>query len=515
MTIPTTQYAKSGAHRIAYQVIGKGPIDIVLVPGFVSNVDLQWEHSGFQRLLENIASFARLVVFDKRGTGLSDRVPSNALPTLEARMDDVRAVMDAAGMKSAALIGVSEGGPMSMLFAATYPHRTRALVLYGTYSRFHPDVLDRTGLASYLEAMENGWGTGASLRYFAPSLSDDERMVGWWARYERHSASPTAAVSLVRMNAEINVGDLLASIRVPTLILHRRDDTRVSASSGRRLAESIGGARYVELEGRDHLFFAGDVDALTSEIQEFVTGNRPASSDKTVLVTVMAAAIKDPVAMAIKWGDAEWERKLADLRQRAGSAISSNRGVPFFSSNEEIYGWFDGPARAVQCAATLLQDAAEHGVPLACGVHIGEAEKRGDKVSGVTVQLARQLALSATTPQVLVTGVVRDLTVGAGLSYTDSRTTLELDNRQIPVFTAGSAGPAASGTEELRTKFASLSAREKEVLTLISLGLTNAMIADRLHLSEHTVKRHVANILLKLDLSNRAAAAAVMSMLGA
>ena len=515
MTIPPTQYAKSGTHRIAYQVIGKGPVDAVLVPGFVSNVDLQWEHPGFRRLLENIAGFARLVVFDKRGTGLSDRVASNALPTLEARMDDVRAVMDAAGMKSAVLIGMSEGGPMSMLFAATYPHRTEALILYGTYSRFHPDVLDRAGLASYIDAMENGWGTGASLRFFAPSLADDERFVSWWARYERHSASPNAAVSLVRMNAEINVGDLLASVRVPTLVLHRRNDSRVSVSSGRRLAEKIAGARYVELEGRDHLFFAGDVDALTGEIQEFMTGNRPASADKTVLVTVLAVAVIDPVGQAIRCGEAEWERKLADLRQRASDVISMNRGVPFFSADEEIYGWFDGPVRAVRCGSALLQEAASLAMPIACGVHIGEAEKQGGKVSGVTVQLARQLALAATVQQVLVTSVVRDLTVGAGLGYTDSRTALALDGRQVPVFTVDSGGGIVSGAEGLRMKFATLSPREKEVLMLISLGLTNAMIADRLHLSEHTIKRHVANILLKLDLSNRAAAAAVMSTVGA
>lgn len=232
---PQTRYARSGDVRIAYQVVGQGPIDLVFVPGFVSNLDLHWEDPGYAHLLRRLSAFSRLILLDKRGTGLSDRVDVHHLPSLETRMDDVRAVMDAVGSQRAALLGASEGGPMSMLFAATYPQRTRALLLYGSYAHFHSWVLSPAKLQAFIERAEENWGSGQALSAFAPGMMDNARFCDWWARYERVGASPAAAVALARMNAEIDVRPVLPAVRVPTLIIHRRDDVRVNVVGGRYL----------------------------------------------------------------------------------------------------------------------------------------------------------------------------------------------------------------------------------------------------------------------------------------
>ena len=243
MQTPTTRYAKSGEVRIAYQVVGHGPVDLVFVPGFISNLEIHWEDPGFSHLLQRLGAFARVIQFDKRGTGLSDRVDTHHLPSLETRMDDVRAVMDAAGSRRAVLLGASEGGPMSILFAATYPERTRALVLYGAYAHFHTWVMDKDALEQFIQGIEDGWGTGASALRFAPEAAKDERYRNWWARYERLSASPSAAVALARMNAAIDVRSVVPTIRVPTLVIHRTDDARIKFAGGRYLAQHIKGAQ--------------------------------------------------------------------------------------------------------------------------------------------------------------------------------------------------------------------------------------------------------------------------------
>jgi pimeloyl-ACP methyl ester carboxylesterase len=234
--VPQTRYAKSGDVRIAYQVVGQGPIDLVFVPGFVSNLDIHWEDAGYAHLLRRLSAFTRLILLDKRGTGLSDRVDIRHLPSLETRMDDLRAVLDAVGSQRAALLGASEGGPMSILFAATYPQRTRALLLYGSYAHFYSWVLPPAKLEAFIERAENTWGSGQSLVAFAPGMLEHPRFCEWWARHERFGASPAAAVALARMNAEIDVRPVLAAIQVPTLVLHRRDDVRVNVRGGQFLA---------------------------------------------------------------------------------------------------------------------------------------------------------------------------------------------------------------------------------------------------------------------------------------
>jgi pimeloyl-ACP methyl ester carboxylesterase len=267
-----TRYAKSGDVHIAYQIVGSGPLDLVVVPGFISHVEWFWEEPTCARLLARLAAFSRLILFDKRGTGLSDRVAQ--VPTLEQRMDDVRAVLDAAGSERAAIIGVSEGGPMSVLFTATYPERTAALVLYGSFADFSSSVATPQEVERMLQFMDMSWGTGLSLLRFAPSVVDDERFRQWWGRFERLAASPGAAMALIRMNSEIDVRPVLPAVHVPTLILHRRDDANVPVAAGRDMAQRIPGAKYVELAGRDHLPWVGDADAIITETQEFLTGVR-------------------------------------------------------------------------------------------------------------------------------------------------------------------------------------------------------------------------------------------------
>jgi len=283
LRLPTTRYAKSGDCRIAYQVVGQGPFDLVFVHGFISNVEVQWEDPGFSHFANRLASFSCLIVFDKRGSGLSDRGDPGQLPDLETRMDDVRAVMDASGSARAALFGCFEGAPLSILFAATYPERTRALVLYGGYAQFNQWVMGEEDLAAFVETAEASWGDGSTLERFAPSRVNDQRFRDWWARLERHGASPSAAMALIRMIAQIDVRAVLPSIRVPTLILHRADDVRVNPDAGRYLAEHIPGATFVGLAGQDHLAWSGDVDAVADATEEFLTGMRPVSQHNRFL----------------------------------------------------------------------------------------------------------------------------------------------------------------------------------------------------------------------------------------
>src|SRR5215204_5530275 len=310
---PDTHYAKSGEVRIAYQVFGEGAFDLVYVPGFISNIDLFWDHPAMAHFLARLGAFCRVIIFDKRGTGLSDRTGS--VPTLEERMDDVRAVMDAAGSERAAVFGVSEGGAMSMLFAATYPARTQALVLCGTYAHFHSYVLPPEAFEAFLQRVETSWGTGASLAAFAPSKVSDQAFRHWWARFERMSASPSAVLALMRLNSGIDVRHVLPSIRTPTLVLHRVGDSRVSVEGGRHLAANIPGAKLVELPGNDHLLWAGDVDRLADEMEVFLTGSRADIEPDRILATVMFTDIVDSTKRALKLGDRRW-RELLDQHDR-------------------------------------------------------------------------------------------------------------------------------------------------------------------------------------------------------
>ena len=317
---PETKYARSGDVHIAYQVVGDGPLDLVLVPGWISHIEHQWEDPAHARFLERLAAFCRLITFDKRGTGLSDRVAESALPTLEQRMDDVRAVMDAAGCSRAALVGVSEGGPMSALFAATYPERTVALVMYGTYAKRirdadYPWAPSREEHAAVLATYLQSWGTAVRLEVYAPSVASDERWRQWWGRHQRLAASPGAGVALARMNIEIDIRDVLPTIGVPTLILHRTGDRLARVEGARYIAARIPGAKYLEQPGADHLPWLGDADALVAEIQEFLTGVRPEAEVDRVLATVLFTDIVGSTERAAALGDARWRDLLTSFHE--------------------------------------------------------------------------------------------------------------------------------------------------------------------------------------------------------
>src|SRR5581483_2669542 len=402
MRLPQTRYASSGAVRIAYQVVGNGPIDLVFVPGFISNLEVHWEEPGFVHLMTRLSSFARLIMFDKRGTGLSDRVDIDHLPSLETRMADVRAVMDAVGSERAALLGASEGGPMSILFAATYPKRTRALVLYGSYAHFHTWVMGREALEEFIGGIERNWGTGASAVRFAPEHAANERFKAWWGRYERLACSPTAAIALARMNAEVDVRSVLPSIKVPTLVLHRREDARIKFAGGQYLAKNIKGARLVALSGRNHPIWTGDVDPIIDEIEEFLTGARPAPLTDRILATVLIARLVSPSRIAARVGDELWNRRLAMLRERAQEIVPHFGGRLAAAGLEEIAAHFDGPARAARCAIALREAANAADIPLAQGVHTGEIEIRDDSIYGLTVHVTEQVSANAGAGEILV-----------------------------------------------------------------------------------------------------------------
>jgi class 3 adenylate cyclase/alpha-beta hydrolase superfamily lysophospholipase len=414
---PDIHYAKSGDVRIAYQVIGTGPRDLVFVPGFVSNLDHLWEEPSLVHLFTRLSAFSRLVLFDKRGTGLSDRLGN--LPNLEERMDDVRAVMEAVGSERATLLGNSEGGAMSLMFAATYPERMQALVLYGAYGHFPSWVTPPDELEAFLDRVERNWGTGASLKAFAPSKVSDERFVDWWARFERLGASPSAAIALIRMNSEIDVRHILSTIRVPTLVLHRINDPRVSVDAGRYLGSHIPGAKYLELPGSDHVPWVGDVDRLADEIEEFVTGARADLEPDRVLATVLFTDIVDSTRRAVELGDRSWRGLLERHDQVVRRELTCYRGREIKTLGDGFLATFDGPARAVKCATRIREDLRPLGISVRSGIHTGEIEVKGGDVGGIAVHIAARIAARAMAGQVLVSGTVRDLVAGSGLTFVD------------------------------------------------------------------------------------------------
>jgi class 3 adenylate cyclase len=416
MTPPETRYAKSGDVHIAFQVTGDGPFDLVFMPGFVSNLDLWWENPTWARFFSRFAAFSRLILFDKRGTGLSDRM--SGAPDLETRMDDVRAVMDAVGCERAAVFGVSEGGAMSMLFAATYPERTRALVLYGTYAHYPTWVLAGEKLDAFIEVVERSWGTGATTQFFVPSKASDEAFRIAWARWERQGGSPSTAVALTRMNHEIDVRHIVPAIRVPTLVLHRTGDARVVVEAGRYLGSNIPGARYVELPGEDHVPI--DItDRIADEVEEFLTGSRADTEPDRVLATVMFTDIVGSTKRAATLGDREWRLLLDRHDEAARQEIARFRGRAIKSLGDGFLATFDGPARAVRCAATIAARVHPLGIAVRSGLHTGEIELIREDIAGIAVHTAARVAELAGSGEVLVSSTVRDLVAGSGLRFED------------------------------------------------------------------------------------------------
>jgi class 3 adenylate cyclase len=415
--VPKTQYAKSGDVRIAYQVVGQGPFDLVFVPGFISNLDVAWEEPQRARVWTRLASFARLIMFDKRGTGLSDRTVG--VPTLEERMDDVRAVMDAVGSQQAALFGISEGGAMSVLFAATYPERTRALVLYGTYGHFRSWVLPPDRIEAALDRMEKNWGTGESLHLFAPSVASDETFKLSWARFERLGASPSAVVALMRMNSEIDVRPILPSIRVPTFIIHRQGDVRVNVEAGRFMAQQIPNAKYLELPGSDHMLWTGATERILDEVEEFVTGSRSAIESDRVLATVLFTDIVNSTKRAETIGDRAWHDVLDRHNALVRREISRHRGHEVRTMGDGFLATFDGPARSIRCALAINEGVEALGLQVRAGLHTGEVEMADDDLSGIAVHIASRVATMAKPGQVLVSNTVRDLVAGSNIRFHD------------------------------------------------------------------------------------------------
>jgi class 3 adenylate cyclase len=438
--VPETRYAKSGGLNIAYQVVGDGPLDLVYVPGWVSNVEAMWEQPAMARFLGRLASFSRLILFDKRGTGLSDRVPNEELPTLEQRMDDVRAVLDAAGSERTALFGHSEGGNMCVLFAATYPERTPALVTLGIYAkRIRSDDYPWAPTTEEREAnardVEERWGrlSREDVEYYAPSHVDDEQFARDLAGYLRRSASPGAATALLRMNSQIDVRHVLPTIGVPTLCLHRTGDRDVNVDEGRYIASLIPGARFVELPGSDHWLAAGDVDALADEIEEFLTGVRPLAEPDRVLATVLFTDIVGSTERAVELGDRRWRDLLAGHDATVRRQLERFRGREVDTAGDGFFATFDGPARAVRCATSIRDAVRAHGLEIRAGVHTGECELDGDKVLGIAVHTGARVSALAEPGEVLVSATVRDLVSGSGIEFEDrgERTLKGVGERRI------------------------------------------------------------------------------------
>jgi class 3 adenylate cyclase len=419
---PETRYAKSGEVNIAYQVVGEGPFDLVYVPGWISNIELMWDEPNHAQLLRRLASFSRLILFDKRGTGMSDAVPIDRLPTLEQRMDDVRAVMDAAGSEEAALFGSSEGGLMSTLFAATYPERTRALVTHAIYAKRlwspeYPWAPTPEARAAEIEETERSWGGEMDISVLAPSA--DEAFKRRAVAYLRRSASPGAAVALLRMNSQIDVRAALPTIQIPTLVLHRVGDLDVKVEEARWIAGQIPGAKLVELPGDDHLIWSGDVDGLVDEVEDFLTGSRPARMSDRVLATVLFTDIVGATERAAELGDRRWRELLEQHHAVVRRELDRFRGREVDTAGDGFLATFDGPARGIRCAWAARNGVRALGLEIRAGLHTGECELILDKVGGIAVHTGARVASAAPPGEVLVSSTVRDLVAGSGIRFED------------------------------------------------------------------------------------------------
>lgn len=416
------RYAKSGGVHIAYRVFGEGPRDIVLIPGTLSHVELLWEVPSNEHLLKRLTAFARVIVFDKRGQGLSDRV---AEQTLEERTGDVRAVMDAAGSERATIYGWSQGGPMCLMFAATYPERTSSLVLYGTFAsmRAEPWSVSPERLDHFLDVLETRWGEGALVLTNAPSRRSDQAFLQWFARIERAAASPGSVLSMMRSDYEIDVRHLLATIRVPTLVLHRAGDELVPLRAGRYLVEHIPGARYAEIPGTDHLVLDQETqDVIADQIEEFITGERRRLEPDRVLATVMFTDIVGSTQRAADLGDGRWRELRGSWHAVMRRELAAFRGREVDTAGDGLLATFDGPARAIRCACSVRERVRALGLQVRTGLHTGECEIVGGGMVGIAVHIGARIAALAGPDEVLVSSTVKDLVAGSGLRFGDRGT---------------------------------------------------------------------------------------------
>ena len=420
--MPDTKYTRSGDLNIAYQVVGEGDIDLVFVQGWTSHLEYQWEDPAIAEFLNRLASFSRLILFDKRGTGMSDRVDDSKLPTLEERMDDVRAVMDAVGSEKAVLMGFSEGGPMCLLFGATYPERCRGLVLYGSYARwmweegytFAPTAEEHERRAAVIEGT---WGSGLGISVVAPSAIDDDRTRERWGTFQRRASSPGAGTALYKMNVQIDVRDALEAVRVPTLVMHQVGDQLIDVRCGRYMAERIPNARYVELPGADHLPWYGDPDRVIVEVEEFITGERSAPATDRVLATVMFTDIVGSTKKASELGDKRWKSLLGEHADSTRRQLARYGGKEIKNTGDGVLATFDGPGRGVKCAQAILADVPRLGIEVRAGLHTGEVEMLGDDIGGIAVHIASRVSSVAGPSEVLVSRTVKDLVAGSGIAF--------------------------------------------------------------------------------------------------
>ncbi len=415
---PRTQYAKSGDVHIAYQVFGEGAVDLVFVPGFVSHIENYWDEPSFARWLRRLGNFSRVIMFDKRGTGLSDQV--SELPGMDQRMDDVRAVMDAVGIERAAIFGISEGGSLATLFAATHPERSQALIIYGGFAQFSSWIPTQEAMESLFQYIDKSWGSGESWLNFAPTKEGDLAFQQWWGKFERLGASPGAVKTLMRMNSQIDITEILPSVNVPTLVIHRKDDTLVRVEAGRLLAERIPGAKYVELSGADHLPFVGEnSDRILDEMEHFLTGETSTPSVERVLATVVFTDIVGSTARAQTLGDRAWG-DLLDLHDKAvRKELERFRGNEVKWTGDGFLATFDGPARAIQCALAIVSTVRALGLEVRAGIHTGEVDLVKNDIRGIAVHIASRVADLANGGEVVVSRTVKDLVAGSGISFQD------------------------------------------------------------------------------------------------
>jgi len=421
---PETRYTRSGRYNIAYQVVGAGPFDLLWIPGFISNVELAWEEPLLAAFLARLASFSRLIMFDKRGTGLSDRVPLDELPTLEERVEDLIAVLDAVGSERAALFGFSEGGNLAVLFAATLPQRTIALVTAGIFAKriWSPDypwAQTPDERAAEIEAMEREWGVDAGAAKLAPSAAHDEGFSRRLATYFRRSASPGAAAAIMRMNTQIDIREVLPTIGVPTLVLHRTHDRDSRIEEGRWIADRIPGARFIELPGEDHLPWVGDPDTLLDAVEEFLTGSPPVGTVDRVLATVLFVDIVGSTQRAMELGDQRWKGLLEAFFSSVRHELARHRGREVHSTGDGLLAMFDGPARAVRCAFAIRAAVGGLGLGVRAGVHTGEVELGREDIQGIAVHIGARVAALAGDGEVWTSSIVRDLVAGSGLVFAD------------------------------------------------------------------------------------------------
>ncbi len=420
---PEVRYAKSGDVHIAYQVFGKGPENLVIIPGFISHVEHVWDSPDQSRWLSHVARRARVVIFDKRGTGLSDRM--GQLPNFDQRMDDARAVMDAAGIERATVMGVSEGGSLAALFAASHPERCSALILYGAFARFSDWFPTKQKFDGFLNYVDTAWGSGNSVPAFAPSKKGDTEFQRWWGRFERLGGSPSAVINLMRMNSEINIDNILSSILVPTLVLHRTEDPTVSIEAGRFLAGHIAQAKLVELDGPDHIYWLGDNALQIADLVVNFATQPSAEAPSTVgsrrmLATILFTDIVDLTSRAHELGDKAWRDLLRAHDATVRREIVRFRGSEVKSLGDGFLVLFDGPARAIHCAQAITEAMSPLGIQIRAGLHTGEIERTEADVLGIAVHLAARIMNTGSAGDVVISRTVKDLVAGSGIEFDDA-----------------------------------------------------------------------------------------------